>query len=176
MYTTCSVRYIMTSTNIYGKWVPPCWDDLAQNHFDLKLLTSQICDISAFFLSSSEALWKKKLLLLEQSVLSVQNASDFGQDLPYFTRWSCTKRTPSPSEDTEATGPLEMLMPVIIQEFHAKSTFNKPFLRPHKNLLQSALTIFSERQALFPQCTLGNVCVQTSWPRKGRFRLKVRLF
>lgn len=30
------------------------------------------------------------------------------------------------------TGPLETLMPVIIQEFHTKSTFNKPFQRPQE--------------------------------------------
>lgn len=75
---------------------------------------------------------------------------------------------------TKTTGPLEMLMPVTIQEFHAKSTFNKPFLRPYKNLLQSAWTAFSETQAWFPQCTLGNVCVLTSWPRKNRFKAPVK--
>lgn len=91
-----------------------------------------------------------------------------------YLHWSCSKRTPSPSEDTKATRPLEMLMPVIIQECHSKSTLNKPFLRQHKNLLQSALTIFSERQALFPQCALGNICMQTSWPHKGRFRAPVK--
>lgn len=113
---------------------------------------------------------KSTMVLFKEGLLSVQNESDFCQDLLYF----CTKRTPSLSADTKATGPLEMLMPVIIQEFHAKSTFNKPFLRPQENLLQSALTIFSERQALFPQWSLGNVCVQTSWPCKGSFRGPVK--
>lgn len=114
---------------------------------------------------------KKTVLLFEECLLSVQNARDFCQDLPYFTRRS---RTKSSRRHAKTTGPLEMLMPVTIQEFHAKSTFNKPFLRPHKNPLQSALTVFSERQALFPQCTLGNVCVLTSWPRKERFRAPVK--
>lgn len=75
-----------------------------------------------------------------------------------------------PPEDTKPTEPLEILITVIIQEFHAQSTFNKPSPKPHLNLLESVLTMFSERKALFPQCTLGNICVQTSWPCKGRFR------
>lgn len=143
--------------------------------FGPDLLTSQIFDLIAFFSSSSESLWKKRNCAVVRRKFIICTTCDwFWSRSPSFKWWSCNKHTFSPSEDTKATGPLEKLMPVIIQESHAKSTFNKPFLRPHKNLLQSALTIFSERQALFPQCTLGTVCVQTSWPCKARFRAPVK--
>lgn len=141
---------------------------------------SQICDILLYFhllLKPSGGKKKKPkncAAVWRMFIICTKCAWFLSRSTVFHTAEPHQGHTFSSRRHTKTTGPLEMLMPVTIQEFHAKSTFNKPFLRPHKNPLQSALTVFSERQAWFPQCTLGNVCVLTSWPRKKRFRAPVK--
>lgn len=80
--------------------------------------------------------------------------------------WQKNKYTfPLITQSMRPTGTLETIITSIILECRTKSTLSKPTLEP-----QCKPAVSTNNITFFPQYTLRNISVQTSWPCNRRFR------